>query len=247
MIDFHYSDHFADPIYQDIPKQWEGDDVLKLAGHVKEHTREVLTLLDKNDITVDWVQVGNEINSGILLPVGDRHSAPDKLVTLLNAGYDAVKECLPQCQVVTHLSGANDYKMCCDFYDCFFEHGGRTDILGLSYYPYWVGIVHDENRLKKDMMTISARYDKPVMLSEIGGPETEENETYQLLRSAIRAIRDIPDGQGLGLFYWEPEVGADLLPDHYPLGAAIVTGDKQITFTKAMSAYRDSSYEIGVS
>lgn len=243
MVDFHYSDHFADPVYQDIPRRWEKDDILMLTGHVQEHTIEMLSLLRQEGITVDWAQVGNEINAGILLPVGSSGEAPDKMVALLNAGYDAVKQCMPECQVVTHLSGGNDYKACCDFYDRFFKYGGRTDVLGLSYYPYWVKIVHDENHLKKDLITISARYGKPVMLSEIGAPESEEKESYQMLRSAIRAIRDVPNGQGLGLFYWEPEVGADLLPDHYPLGAAVVTGSKEITFTKAIRAFKDSVFE----
>lgn len=105
MIDFHYSDHFADPIYQDIPQEWKALDQNGLKQKVREHTKEVLTLLTEHNIYPDWVQVGNEINSGILLPVGSSSGNPQFLVELLNTGYEAVKECCPDCQVVTHISG----------------------------------------------------------------------------------------------------------------------------------------------
>lgn len=128
MIDFHYSDHFADPIYQDIPQAWETLDQDGLKQKVREHTKEVLTLLTEHNIYPDWVQVGNEINSGILLPAGSSSANPQFLVELLNAGYEAVKECCPDCQVVTHISGGNDYNMCTRFFDVFFQNGGKTDI-----------------------------------------------------------------------------------------------------------------------
>lgn len=240
MIDFHYSDHFADPIYQDIPTEWENEDFKELRKRVEEHTKEVLMLLCEHDIHPDWVQVGNEINSGILLPVGSSKEEPDQLIALLNTGYEAVKECCPDCQVVTHISGGNDYELCTGFFDLFFEKGGKTDIMGFSYYPYWMQIVHDEEKLQKDMSALAARYQKPLMLSEIGGPENEEQETYQLLASSIHAIKSVPEGKGLGIFYWEPDVGADLLPDHYILGAARLVGDKCLQFTMAMNAYGDN-------
>lgn len=243
MIDFHYSDHFADPIYQDIPQAWETLDQDGLKQKVREHTKEVLTLLTEHNIYPDWVQVGNEINSGILLPAGSSSANPQFLVELLNAGYEAVKECCPDCQVVTHISGGNDYNMCTRFFDVFFQNGGKTDIMGFSYYPYWVQMKHDEEKLTKDMTALTDRYRKPLMLAEIGGPETEEEETYKLLRSAVRSIKAVPDGQGKGIFYWEPEVGADLLPDQYSLGAARVNGDKNIQFTCAMNAYKDARAE----
>ena len=243
MIDFHYSDHFADPIYQDIPQEWKTLDQNGLKQKVREHTKEVLTLLSEHNIYPDWVQVGNEINSGILLPEGSSSGNPQFLVELLNTGYEAVKECCPDCQVVTHISGGNDYNMCTKFFDAFFQNGGKTDIMGFSYYPYWVQMKHDEEKLTKDMTALADKYQKPLMLAEIGGPETEEKETYELLCSAIRSIQAVPDYQGKGIFYWEPEVGADLLPDQYPLGAARVNGEKNIQFTCVMNAYKDAQAE----
>lgn len=243
MVDFHYSDHFADPVFQDIPEEWAHDGYEQLLERVAHHTKEVLELLMAHDIVPEWVQVGNELNTGMLLPVGSTKENPAQLTGLLNAGYKAVKDCCPECRVVTHISGGNDYNMCTNFFDVFFQNGGQTDIMGFSYYPYWVKITHDEKKLQDDMTRLADKYQKPLMLSEIGGQEKEEEESYQLLVSAVRAIRNVPGGQGLGIFYWEPEVGADLLPDGYPLGAARPAGEKCLQFTRAMVAYNDSREE----
>lgn len=240
MIDFHYSDHFADPVFQDIPAAWEKDSFEEMCKRVAEHTEEVLQLLKAHGICPDWVQVGNEVESGILLPTGSFEEQPKQLVGLLGEGYRAVKACCPACSVVTHVNCGTDYRRCERFYDTFFTYGGQTDIIGLSYYPYWTKVAHDEQRLQETLTALAGKYHRPVMISEIGGPEHEAEETYQLLVSAARALKSVPDGQGLGLFYWEPEVGADLLPDHYILGAAVTAGENRLRFTKAMSAYADS-------
>ena len=240
MLDLHYSDHFADPVFQDIPAAWENDDFEKMCKRVAQHTEEVLQLMKAHDICPDWVQVGNEVESGILLPAGSFAEQPEQLVTLLNEGYRAVKACCPSCLVVTHVNCGTDYRRCERFYDTFFAYGGQTDLIGLSYYPYWTKVEHDEQKLQETLTGLAGKYRKPVLLSEIGGPENEAEETYQLLCSVVRAVKAVPDGQGLGLFYWEPEVGADLLPDHYILGAAVTAGENRLRFTKAMSAYADS-------
>lgn len=240
MIDFHYSDHFADPTFQDMPAEWENDDFETLVARVEQHTKEVLDLLTKNGIFPDWVQVGNEVNTGIMHPEGSIIEQPAQLITFLNTGYRAVKSCCPDCQVVTHIAGGHDYNICTKFFDVFFSQNGLTDIIGLSYYPHWMKFQHDEKELTRLVTTLVGKYGKPVMLSEIGAPENEAKETYELLFSSIRAMRAVADGKGLGLFYWEPEVGADFLPDHYPLGAAKKAGENRIQFTRALTAYRNS-------
>lgn len=246
MIDFHYSDHFADPVYQDIPEAWRAEDGKGLAGCVAAHTEEVLTLLKDHGIYPEWVQVGNEINPGILLPAGSRKENPAALIRMLNAGYDTVKKCFPDCKVVTHVAGVLVIDVC-SFYDIFFELGGRTDVLGLSYYPYWYCMIPDKKTdgeslsprmLREEMIRLTRRYQKPVLIAEIGGPDTEEEETYLLLRETIRELNAY--GEETGIFYWEPEVNAKLLPDHYPLGAARLVEKHVLQYTKALSAYRDS-------
>lgn len=243
MIDFHYSDHFADPQYQDIPEAWKNDDAAVLSMRVAEHTRQVLELLTRSGISPEWVQVGNEINPGILLPAGSLEESPENMVFFLNAGYDAVKECCPNTKVVTHIAGIHSKKWCEPFLDAFFEKGGKTDILGFSYYPYWYHMMSAQNEfdmLHNPLIYYSQKYHKPVMVCEVGGPETEPEQTYSLLCDTIDAIRQVPDNQGLGIFYWEPEIGAKLLPDQYPLGAAQLVAENTLQYTKALTAYRDS-------
>lgn len=238
MIDFHYSDHFADPQFQDIPAKWQEDDEEGLKQRVYDHTKEVLTLLTENGIYPEWVQVGNEINPGILLPKGSVKEAPEAMVSFLNAGYEAVKACCPDCQVITHLAGGQRAEWCDPFWETFFSLGGKTDILGFSHYPYWFNYEEQSNHLAERLCEYHAKYHKPVMVAEVGGPEDKEEETYQLLKDTIKAVESVPDGQGLGVFYWEPAVGKDILPDQYPLGAAVLVEDKRIRFTKAMTAYQ---------
>lgn len=245
MLDFHYSDHFADPEHQDIPEAWKNDDAGQLTKRVYGHTKEVMTLFAEKGIRPDWVQVGNEINPGLLLPAGSVKEHPQQMTAFLNAGYDAVKECCPACQVITHLSCGTYPEFCDPFWDVFFEHGGKTDILGVSHYPYWYAQIAAHTGKKQTellcnpLVHYAKRYHKPVMVVEVGGPETEEEETYNLLTDTVEAVSQVPDGQGLGVFYWEPEVGSALLPDRYPLGAAIALDEHTVQFTKALSAYRN--------
>lgn len=241
MIDFHYSDHFADPQFQDIPEAWKNDDNEGLKRRVYEHTKEVLSLLTQHGIYPEWVQVGNEINPGILLPNGSRET-PEVMISFFNAGYEAVKECCPQCQVITHIAGIDKADWVAPFLETFFSMGGKTDIIGFSHYPYWYKQMGGEAAVMEDLQEnltrFSQKYQKPVMIVEVGGPEWEEKETYDLLCDTIEAVKNVPDGMGQGIYYWEPEVGKELLPDQYPLGAAVLVREDTLRFTKAMTAYK---------
>lgn len=239
MVDFHYSDHFADPQYQDIPDAWKNDDAEGLKGRVYAHTKEVMTLLVENDIYPKWVQVGNEINPGILLPYGGLKENPENLVEFLNAGYDAVKECCPECKVITHITAVHRADWCNLFWENFFKLGGKMDVMGFSHYPYWFRTVQSTEFLLEHLMQYEKQYHKPIMICEVGGPEGNEELTYQLITNTIEALKGLPDGKGLGVIYWEPEANSALLPDKYPLGAAKLIDEHTLQFTKALNAYRD--------
>ena len=251
MVGFHYSDHFADPQYQEIPAEWLLDNNAMLKKRIYNHTREVLELLYAEGIVPEWVQVGNEINPGILLPKGSLAEHPAELVEFLNAGYEAVKAVSPDIQVITHLARIYDRSLTKPFLDNFFAHGGKTDILGLSYYPYWAEVewengetkekyVHNIGQLKELLKWYQVTYQKPVMIVEVGGREEEPAETRGVVSDTVSAVRSIPDGNGLGVFYWEPEVGKAVLPDAYPLGAAECVGKNTLRFTDALLAYREA-------
>lgn len=251
MIDFHYSDHFADPQYQDIPVQWGQDAIPALRERVYHHTKDVLTLLKVHDVEPEWVQVGNEINTGLLLPHGSFRDAPETMVSLLNTGYEAVKEVFPGCQVVTHLSAGHMVEAIQGFFDTFFALGGKTDVIGLSHYPYWfnmygknMGLAPVEptaDYLYSRLCNYWQRYHKPVMICEVGELDTEEEASYNLVVATVQAVKRLPEGFGAGVFYWEPEANAAVLPDQYPLGAARLLGGKQLQYTKALYAYRDNN------
>lgn len=240
MLDFHYSDLFADPQYQQIPKAWLGKDADELATEVTKYTESVLTQFKDNGIFPEWVQVGNEINPGMLLPVGDSQTAMPDLVKILNAGYDAVKKIYPEAIVITHLANAGIIEWITAWFDSFFAEGGKTDVIGLSHYPYWYKMLEGVTLrdLGESMNLYYEKYGKPIMITEVGEDENEPKLCYDLLKKTIDDLRSIPDESGIGLFYWEPEIGKDVLPDKYPLGAANLIGDKEIRFNYALTAYK---------
>lgn len=239
MIDLHYSDHFADPIFQDIPDAWRQDTAEQLVQRVAQHTEDVLRTLLAAGVTPDQVQVGNEINAGILLPLGSAQTAPDALVQMLNAGYDAVKRLCPQAAVVTHVSYGHDLDRVRAFFDPFFARGGKTDQIGLSYYPAWFGQRHKPAEFYETLCKISDLYQKPFLLSEIGGHFDDPDGTYDLLADTLQVLDSVLRGAALGMYYWEPEVADSQTPDHYPLGAAQLVGKKTLQYTRALRAYRD--------
>lgn len=243
MLDLHYSDHFADPQFQDIPAAWAGLDAEALADKVYDYTQETMQAFRDAGLTPEWVQVGNEINPGILLPMGSLEEHPADLVTFLTRGYEAVKAVFPETLVITHLAMVCNVDWTERFFDNFFEHGGKTDILGFSHYPYWYNMESGKESYDEPLQyyleRYKTRYGRPVMIVEVGGAQTDPDGTYDLVADAIAALHKVAEGRGLGVFYWEPEAALEALPDHYPLCAAELTGDHEIHYTRAITAYRD--------
>ncbi len=237
MIGFHYSDHFADPEIQDIPDAWADATDDELVELVYGHTKEVMTMFKEADIFPEWVQVGNEINNGIMWPRAGREDNPALLVRCLNAGYKAVKEISPESQVITHLAGSQMDDWCLPFIEVFLEQKGITDIMGFSYYPYWAKLPSDKAQLQSQLEKFGAMVGKPVMVVEVGEIDHNVEESYATVTDALEAVAALPDG--LGVFFWEPEVSQDMLPDSYPLGAARMVGEKTMQLTKALSTYKD--------
>lgn len=239
MIDFHYSDHFADPVFQDIPKAWSSFDDRGLAEKVAEHTTDVLRALKDEGITPEYVQIGNEINNGLLLPQGSIKEHPKETVNILNSAYEAVKAVFPETCVVTHVSVGHVLKYVRAFFDTYFAYGGYSDMIGLSYYPAWFEERHDPEAFLEVLNEIHRLYNKDIILSEIGGRDSEEEETYCLLRDTLQ-LMDKTEGNALkGVIYWEPEANSAALPDEYPLGAARLVEKKTLQYTKALSAYKN--------
>lgn len=245
MVDFHYSDHFADPAYQDIPSAWSSHDFTQLKKDVYDHTYYVMTQLAAKGIYPEWVQVGNEINSGMLLPYGQSSNNFSQLTALLNSGYDAVKAVSSSTKVVTHLADGNNNTTFRWFFDNFItKYGGKTDVIGMSYYPYWIGSDYTQSisYLASNLNDMASRYNKEVMVCEVGGVESNPSNTYNLLKATIEKVKAVPNGKGLGVFYWEPEANSSVLPDSYKLGATSVVSGKKLKFTTAIDAFYDCRY-----
>ncbi|HVZ28872.1 MAG TPA: glycosyl hydrolase 53 family protein [Asticcacaulis sp.] len=233
MLDFHYSDNWADPQKQFKPAAWAGHDVKQLAQDVGDHTRDVLSYLKANGIDVAWVQVGNEITNGLLWPDGKTDHF-DNITAFTNAGYDAVKAVYPDAQVVLHIDNGWDGDRCRRYFDNFFKAGGKTDIIGLSYYPYWSKAKDwkvTNPMLGATMTDLVARYNKPIMVVETGFQYDDPDGAKAMLSDVIARNKALGD-KGLGVFYWEPD--ADPKWTKYQLGAMNDKGQ----FTAAMDAFK---------
>ncbi|MGC9151746.1 MAG: glycoside hydrolase family 53 protein [Microbacter sp.] len=206
LIDFHYSDSWADPHKQNKPAAWVNDPFPALVKDVYHFTHHVLDTLKSVGIVPEWVQVGNEISNGMLWPDGSTKHWP-QLAQLLNAGYDAVKNVDPSTKVIIHLDQGNNNAQFVRFFNQAKRYHVRFDVIGASYYPYWLKTdytttIHDLAYNLNDMVR---RYHKPVMVVEVGGEADHPQNTYDMLRAVIRVVKEIPHHQGLGVIYWEPE------------------------------------------
>lgn len=206
MIDFHYSDSWADPGKQNKPVAWLMHSFPELLEDVYNHTYEVLDMLKKSGVTPEWVQIGNEIAGGMLWPDGRSNNWP-QLAQLLNKGYEAAKAVDNSIKVVIHLESGENNNKCRWFFDNAKNYQVNYDIIGLSYYPYWIGSDYTVtiNNLGNNMNDLVGRYGKGVIVVEVGGDYTKVQNTYDMLVAVINKTLAVPNYMGLGVIYWEPE------------------------------------------
>jgi arabinogalactan endo-1,4-beta-galactosidase len=225
LVDLHYSDTWADPGHQDKPTAWQDLPFDQLVQAVYDHTYDICRSLKRQHTLPDMIQLGNELNSGMLWPDGHTWNPPnwDNLAQLLSAGYDAVKTCSPRTKVMLHLANGGDNGLYRWWFDNITSRGVQFDVIGFSYYSYWHGSLAD---LQFNLNDISAHYDKDVVVVETaypfvladddgwpniigdpgqltaGYPATPEGQAA-MLRDVISIVRAVPDGRGLGIFYWD--------------------------------------------
>lgn len=237
MIDLHYSDSWADPGKQVTPKAWEDADLEQLKIHVSQYTTEVLDALKKAGVTPEWIQIGNEINNGMLHPIG-AYSNTANLVELLQAGSHAAKKVFPGIKVIIHRSSGAEEGVI-SYYSGLIEAGLKEsdyDIIGLSYYPDTI-FTSSINELSDNMNKLAEQFGKEVMIVEIGGNVSKnEDNVYNMLVAAQNKLKEVPKDLGTGIFYWAPEgVYFD-----YPLSAWHPDG----TPSFAMDAFLKDAAEI---
>ena len=206
LVDFHYSDSWAAPGKQTKPAAWASHSFTRLLTDLYNHTFEVLDTLKTIGVKPDWVQVGNEIPGGILWPDGSTTNWP-QLAQLLNKGYDAAKAVDSTIKVIIHIDQGNDNGRFRYFFDNAATNHIRYDIIGASYYPYWLGSDYTVtiDGLGANLNDMASRYGKEVMVVEVGGDYTKVQNTYDMLVAVQNKVKAVPGKKGLGVIYWEPE------------------------------------------
>ncbi|MBE7170864.1 MAG: glycosyl hydrolase 53 family protein [Williamsia sp.] len=208
MIDFHYSDSWADPGKQKKPAAWEGHSFPQLLKDVYDYTFDVMQALRKSGATPEWVQVGNETPGGMIYPEG-KTSNWRGLAQLINQGHDAIKAVSRGSKVILHIDQGNNSQRFISWFDSATVHGARYDVIGFSYYPYWLKGNPDYllsiDDLGNNLNDMAARYGKEVMVVEVGGEDNKAQNTYDMLVAVQKKVRAVPDRKGLGVVYWEPE------------------------------------------
>src|SRR5262245_49241016 len=135
MIDFHYSDTWADPGHQTKPAAWASQDFNTLKQSLANHTTSVLNTLKSNGITPTWVQVGNETNDGMLWPDGKASANMNNFAQLVAAGCNAVKSVDASIKVIVHVSNGYDNSLFRWLFDGLKNNSAQWDIIGMSLYP----------------------------------------------------------------------------------------------------------------
>ncbi|MCH5251113.1 MAG: glycosyl hydrolase 53 family protein [Lachnospiraceae bacterium] len=231
LLDFHYSDFWADPGKQRVPKAWKGMNLEQLETAVYEYTRETLETMKREDAFPTLIQVGNELSNGMLWPYG-KVPDYDSLIRLINAGIKGVRAVDPDVPIMLHLDNGGNNALYREWFDHYMEKGEDFQIIGLSYYPFWHGSMSD---LRNNMNDIATRYGKELMIAEVSmgytmedyasyeklepherkgmatRPEVVEKIEYpmtkegqkQFLMDLFTILKEVPDNKAAGYFYWE--------------------------------------------
>ena len=205
MIDFHYSDTWADPGKQAKPASWQSLSFDELKNAVAAHTKEVLTALKENGITPEWIQTGNETGDGMLWEDGRASTNMKNYAALNNAGYDAVKEIFPDAKVIVHLQNGYDNSLFRWLFDGLKNNGGKWDAIGMSLYPNVNNWQTMNEQCLTNMNDMISRYGSEVIICEVGMPWDQAETCKAFLTDLIAKAKAVPNNKCLGVFYWEPE------------------------------------------
>ena len=224
LLDLHYSDTWADPQKQTMPKAWEGKSAAELVDAVQEYTQLTIAALRDGGAMPDMVQIGNEITPGMLWPVGHLPEHWDTFADLVKAGLrgvDAGRGSAARPLIMIHIDKGGDKATTKWFFDNLLQHGVQFDVIGQSYYPWWHGTLLD---LRENLAFMAETYHKDIVLVEVAynwrpseyiGKLAPYAETPDGQREFLEAVNDAvlatPYGLGKGVMWWEPAVGPSSL------------------------------------
>lgn len=231
LLDFHYSDTWADPGWQSKPADWENLSFQVLKDSIYYYTYNVITALKNQNTLPDMVQIGNEIVCGMLWDDGhicesfNTFQQWDQFTQLVKEGIRGVNESLDEDDSVKIMIQLGDVSGSQWFYNNLIALGVDFDIIGLSYYPWWHGTL---NSFKYNVNDLALAYNKEIIVVETAYPWTLEwfdntnnivGDSSQVLTGypatvegqknflsdLIKVILNIPNDKGVGIFYWEPD------------------------------------------
>lgn len=223
LLDFHYSDTWADPGKQYKPEAWENLSFENLKKHVFNYTKNVISTMKRENVLPDIVQIGNEINNGMLWPEGKLggENQWQRLGELIKSGIRGVNSCLDsenKVRIMIHSATGGSKSKSKWFYNNLLNEGVEFDIIGISFYPWWHGTLRD---LKNNLNFLSNEYKKDIIVVETAYPWkngesyfTESEPPYPVipygqkafLRRLIHTVKNTPKERGIGVFYWAPEL-----------------------------------------
>ena len=238
LVNFHYSDFWADPAKQMVPKAWKNMNIDDKAEALYQYTKECLEKLVKAGVDVGMVQIGNETNGSMCGESSTALGGWKKITQLMNAGSRAVREVCPEALVAVHFANPEkvtnyeSYGKNLDYYAVDY------DVFASSYYPFWHGTLEN---LASVLGNINSKYGKKVMVAETSYAYTAENTDFygntigegggivknypftvqgqaNLVRDVIDTVAHIPGG--IGVFYWEGtwiSVGGESYEDNLAL------------------------------
>jgi beta-galactosidase len=190
LLDFHYSDYWADPGKQYKPSAWKGLSFSILKDSVFQYTKQVIKELKEQGTSPDMVQIGNEINHGMIWPEGHIGNL-DSLAQLTQAGIDGVKAVDPSSAIMLHIALGGQQDESLFFFDNMLARGLQFDVIGMSYYPKWHGTLDD---LRNNLMNMSKRYEQDIIVVEYSHVKREVHDI----------VFNLPDNKGKGTAIWEP-------------------------------------------
>ncbi len=229
LIDFHYSDTWADPGKQIKPAAWASLKGAELQKAVRAYTHQVISALKKQGTLPDMVQIGSEITPGMLWDDGRVGGANDanwpQFAALLKAGAAGVQDSLTEgekVEIILHVDAGGNFETCRWFFDHIVEQKVPFDYICLSYYPWWHGKLPD---LENNLNSLADRFHKPILVVETAYPWSLENNDnvgnlvgpqtdllpefpasvegqQRFLQAEIDLLKRVPGGLGKGLFYW---------------------------------------------
>ena len=219
LLNYHYSDTWADPGKQYIPKAWEDRSHAELVQAVFEYTRDTIIAFRDANALPDMVQIGNEVSNGMLWPDGKLPGNWDNFAELMKAGINGVDAGRGNSQrplIMVHIDKGGSKNRTKAFFDKWHSYGVDYDIIGQSYYPWWHGtllelrdnMIFMANEYQKDIIIVEAAYNwRPAEYKNKKAPfpETPEGQR-QFLDEVNRVVLNTPYNRGKGVFWWEPAV-----------------------------------------